>query len=457
MGHAVVLPELHSLRIHEDQADVVGRGPHQQRRHDRVDARGLPGAGRTGDQHVGELGEIEHAGCSADVHSEPDGERMPLRFRLRAPEDVAERDESPLAVGDLHADGALPGDRHEEPHVGGGEGIGDVVGQVRHPVDLHPRRQLDLEPGHGGARHDPGEGGVDAVLVECLLEGSRGLLETPPVVLLPASEIQEIERRQAVSVGDRGRRDRRRRLRLRVGRSLLRRRLLRGCGIRLRLRLGCGAARHRDPAGTDGCTTRTGARRSHRSRERAGGADQLPGGNEQLPHRCPRDHEHTHRHDRRQDDEGSCRPEHPAEREGEQRPDGPAPLDDEVDGGRQGHGPGEEVEDGERADIHHDRPDRGSGGGVRSPSEGEHRADSGEEHGEEEGPDAEEKAEAGVEESPDGSGLPEEGEDHEHRGHDEHQTPDVIRLSAESVPQEGPDRGQRQTRFRLLGCPPARR
>src|SRR5690606_39288391 len=88
--HPVVLAELHAFGVDHDQAHVVGGGPHQERRDDRVDAGRLAGPGGAGDEHVGQLRQVQELGAAADVHAEADGQRVVRRGRLRRAEDVAQ-------------------------------------------------------------------------------------------------------------------------------------------------------------------------------------------------------------------------------------------------------------------------------------------------------------------------------------------------------------------------------
>ena len=130
VGQPVVLAELDPLRVDEDHADLVGRGPHEDRRDQGVDARRLAGAGRAGDEDVRHLGQVHHHRPAGDVAAEPDLEGMRGPAGLVAQQDVAQRHELALLVGHLDADGRAAGDRGEDADVGRRHRVGDVLVQA---------------------------------------------------------------------------------------------------------------------------------------------------------------------------------------------------------------------------------------------------------------------------------------------------------------------------------------
>src|SRR6185437_16009234 len=116
---------------------------------DRVDASRLARPGRAGDQGVGHLLQVGPDGAARDVLAEPGGQR---RGALRPPAvDVTEADQAAALVRDLHSDGLLAGDRRQDPDVGRGERVGEVVLELRDLRDLRPGRQLELVAAHMGA------------------------------------------------------------------------------------------------------------------------------------------------------------------------------------------------------------------------------------------------------------------------------------------------------------------
>ena len=120
MRQTGVLAHLHLLRVDEDEAHLIRRGAHQQRREDRVDATRLARAGGTGNQHVRRAREGQEHRPSRDVHADRDVERMGRGLRLGRDHEVTERDELTRFVRHLDADCRLARDRRENAHVGGG-------------------------------------------------------------------------------------------------------------------------------------------------------------------------------------------------------------------------------------------------------------------------------------------------------------------------------------------------
>ena len=103
----LVVAELDALRVDEDHPHLVRGRAAEDRRQDRVDAAGLAGARRAGDQQVRHAREVGPDRVARDVLAEPDGERA--RGLREVVEHVAERDEVRRDVRHLDADGLLPG------------------------------------------------------------------------------------------------------------------------------------------------------------------------------------------------------------------------------------------------------------------------------------------------------------------------------------------------------------
>ena len=170
-GSSLYCAELDALRVHEDQPHLVGRVAHEDRRDEGVDAARLPCAGRTGDEDVRQLGEVEH-------------ERRARRCRGRARPRAGASPPSPRATtrmspsvtswrwlfGTSTPIADCAGDRGEDPDVGRRHRVRDVVAERGDPVDLDAGRELELVAGDGRADRHADEPGVDAVLVDRRLE-----------------------------------------------------------------------------------------------------------------------------------------------------------------------------------------------------------------------------------------------------------------------------------------------
>ena len=128
--------ELDLLGVDQHEPHLVRGGAQQDRGEHRVDARRLAGAGGAGDEQVGHLRQVGADRPAGDVLAEPDGQRRPVLGRLL--EDVAEVDDPPPGVRDLDPDRLLAGDRREDPDVGGGQRVGEVVLQLGDLATLMP-------------------------------------------------------------------------------------------------------------------------------------------------------------------------------------------------------------------------------------------------------------------------------------------------------------------------------
>lgn len=124
-----------------------------------------------------QLREIEHLGPARDIDPKTDRERMAGHLGFRAREDITQSYESSLAVGYFDSDGGFTGYGDEQADIGGRQGIGDVVGKARNPIDFDAGSELDLVAGDSWARHDLGELGIDAVLTQRLFQFCGSVLE----------------------------------------------------------------------------------------------------------------------------------------------------------------------------------------------------------------------------------------------------------------------------------------
>src|SRR5690606_26025188 len=157
--------------------------------------------GGAGDEHVGQLGQVQQLRAARDVETEADGERGQRHRRLRARQYVAQGDETTLLVGHLDPDRLLARDGDDEADVRRGQRIRDVMGEVGDPVHLDTRCQGDLVAGHRGTGGDAGQGGVDTVLDEGLLQLTGGLVEHLAVDVAATPGLEQVERREPIAAG----------------------------------------------------------------------------------------------------------------------------------------------------------------------------------------------------------------------------------------------------------------
>ena len=192
---ALVGGELHPLRVDQHHPHLVRGGPGEDRQDQRVDAAGLAGAGRAGDQQVRHLGQVGDDEAALDVLAERDQHRVVVALRHRRAQHVAEHHDLGVGVRDLDADRGLARDRAEDPDVGALDRVGDVAGQVGDPLDLDARAELDLVAGDGRAAAEAGDRAVDVELGEHLLQRGDHLVVGPGVLQVRAAL------RQGVSEG----------------------------------------------------------------------------------------------------------------------------------------------------------------------------------------------------------------------------------------------------------------
>ena len=127
MRQAVIARKLDALGVDHNQANVLGKGAHEQGRDDGVDHDRLTGARGTGDQQVGHLGEVgddrRPLGIAADGELE--------RTALHIGQHVAQVDVLTLAVGNLDTHQRGAGNRRKDTHRLGSERKRDIVLEAR--------------------------------------------------------------------------------------------------------------------------------------------------------------------------------------------------------------------------------------------------------------------------------------------------------------------------------------
>ena len=175
--HALVLPHLDPLRIDQDHPHLVRGGTHQDRGDEGIDARGLAGPGRAGDQEVRHGGQVQHDRPAADVPSDPCLQRMAGLGRLGRREDVTQRHHLTVLVGNLDADGLLARYGSQDPDVGRGQGVGDVLVEAGDPRHLHPLAKLEGVAGDGRTDRHVHQAGLDSMGGQRLLEPVAPLLD----------------------------------------------------------------------------------------------------------------------------------------------------------------------------------------------------------------------------------------------------------------------------------------
>jgi len=172
MRDALVLVELDTLGVDQHHPDLVGRGTDHDRGDQRVHETRLAGAGRAGDQQMRHLRDVSDDVAALDVLAQTHGQRVMIVACLLAAQDVAQRDDLLVPVGDLDADGRASRDRAEDAHIGGTDRVGDVLGQAGDLLHLDAVADLDLVAGHRRATGVAGHPRVDVELGEDIAQPS---------------------------------------------------------------------------------------------------------------------------------------------------------------------------------------------------------------------------------------------------------------------------------------------
>jgi len=171
MGQTVVDLELDDLGIDKNEAQVVGPESVEEAEQESVDANRFSGAGRAGDEKVGQVSEIIDQGGAVDVLAEGDGKMGAGAGPLAGLQQIAEQHLDFGGVGDLDGHGVPARDGGEDVdalrlhgagqvalqiddalHADAGSGVELVAGDGRTAGDI-ARADLDVEMGEG--LHNP--------------------------------------------------------------------------------------------------------------------------------------------------------------------------------------------------------------------------------------------------------------------------------------------------------------
>ncbi|CAB4815906.1 unannotated protein [freshwater metagenome] len=131
MRKTVVLTEFHALWVDEDESNLIGRRSHQDRRKQRVDARGLTGTGSASNQDMGHLRKIGQHRTPVDVTANRDFECIFRGFSFWRSENVADRNQLAIVVRHFNTNGLFAGNRGENSNIGRGHRVRDVLMQTR--------------------------------------------------------------------------------------------------------------------------------------------------------------------------------------------------------------------------------------------------------------------------------------------------------------------------------------
>ena len=166
MRQTVIARKLDALGVDHDQANVLGKGAHEQGRDDGVNHDRLTGTCGTGDQqvrHFGEVGDDRRAlGVTADGQLE--------RTALHIGQHVAQIDVLALTVRNLDAHERGAGDRGKDTHRLGSERKRDIVLEARNLAHALALARLQLKGRHRGAGDPADHAGTAAKLKQRRLQ-----------------------------------------------------------------------------------------------------------------------------------------------------------------------------------------------------------------------------------------------------------------------------------------------
>jgi hypothetical protein len=352
-------------------------------------------------------------------------------------------------VGHLDTDRRAAGDRRQDADVGGGHRVGDVLLKVGDAGDLHAGAELELVAGDGGPDGHPDERGVDAVLLERIVQHVTASFDLAVVHRLLAGPGEdrrrgELPRAGAGGGGVAGRggairtaplRRRRGPLRVVLGGEVVQRR--RGQWARF--------ARNRPRHLRRAVVTITGERGqvAHRA---LGGAAEGPSDfadslrrllGEGLQRRG-RDEEPAADAQREEDHDGAGRGHQGPQRLGDQRADPAARFAEVIESGGDLAGAEQDVERAERRRSDHDPSDGEAErfGGLSLPNEGDTDGTDGE--GNDEPANPGEPADERLDAAPDGSGEVDEDRQRQQHGEgDEAEADELVLAPVDGVTQLG--------------------
>ena len=160
MRQTVIARKLDALGVDHDQANILGKGAHEQGRDDGIDHHRLTRTGRTGNKQVGHLGEVGDNRRALGIAADGQLERTSLHIGKY----VAQVDVLALAIGDLdtHERGAR--DRGKDTHRLGSERKRDIVLEARDFAHALALTGLQLKGRHRGAGNPADDASATAKL-----------------------------------------------------------------------------------------------------------------------------------------------------------------------------------------------------------------------------------------------------------------------------------------------------
>ena len=151
MGNPIVDTQLHHLRIDHNQAHLVRGGPIEQRHDNAVHTDRLTGAGGTGNQQMGHLGNIADNVVAANILTGRKGQRRGIFAECLRTQHLPDGDAGGDAVGHLNTDDGALSLYRRHTDAADAQRQRNVLVQRGDLTHFNARAKLHLIPGHGWA------------------------------------------------------------------------------------------------------------------------------------------------------------------------------------------------------------------------------------------------------------------------------------------------------------------
>ncbi len=175
VGNSLINRQLDPLGVDQNHAHLGRLRAHQERGNHRVDKARLARPGGTGDEQVGHLGEVGDDESALDILAEANSHGVDALGRGPRAQNVSQRHDLAVLVGDFDADRTLPRDRRQDRHLVARDRVTDVLGEGSDPLNFDAGRKFDLIARDRGSATQAGDLGIHLELIEYLGESCDDL------------------------------------------------------------------------------------------------------------------------------------------------------------------------------------------------------------------------------------------------------------------------------------------
>ena len=174
MGDAIIHAQFHHLGVDHNEPHLIRPGLVQQAENQGVHAHGFARAGGTGNEHMGQLGNVAHHALAADILAQGKAELGLGTGKLGRLDNIPQVDGADDLIGHLNPHGGDFIRDGRDAHIDDAQSQGQIPCQVGDPGQLHTLLQLDIISGDCGAPGNADNGGVDT-------EAADGPFQSGPV------------------------------------------------------------------------------------------------------------------------------------------------------------------------------------------------------------------------------------------------------------------------------------